>query len=524
MAASIHTFPPARSMSLGPIWVELETSLWADDPIYFELIITGTNSEDETIALTWGGTSLGFTLKDSPDASGLQLPTYTSGTVAAYAQALAEALRQNELLFNDFTVTVTGSNTVLLRYRYSSALETDHAETVSNFNIMASVGNGGSITAENLRALVQVYRYAGNLGTDPRLASFHAPYGASTGIATLDIGPAFVSLRPHLPSPASILGFASGLASDAFMQYYWRYADKHGTPAVAEAMQPMLEGAWHVIYGGAAGDAQASTASGFSWPDEDLRHCYMRRNSKGIANGLSFHKPIGEHQPDWVYVWNNSAGNREVGIHVHRQDGTEEELPRLDPVALAAKSLYWFSAGPGQLGLDIWADPDNPITRYTWSLYRAGTNLKITTVQYELLPDCQDWGLALLFDNGLGGCETVWLKGKATEGYDAASTDTVQRPRQPGWAPDLGEFDKLGTQGQPTWEASTGLFDDDAYLLHLRQLPLSSSAWIVDTENQRFLKVLVEAKRIESVRQDDQDLFHLAFSLRAAWADQASNL
>ena len=52
---------------------------------------------------------------------------------------------------------------------------------------------------------------------------------------------------------------------------------------------------------------------------------------------------------------------------------------------------------------------------------------------------------------------------------------------------------------------------------------MASHTWIVDTDNRRFLRVIVENKRMDSIQEDDQDLFALTFTVRAGWYDLAAN-
>jgi len=510
MAASVTTLPNNRNLSKDAIWLGITTDLWSDSPASFELVVTSGNTIGQQVTFTWGGSTVTFTVATSPDTSGLEIPRYSTGTVADYVVSLAEYLRQNETLTDDFIITSTATS-VLITARSTGALDLTATENISGMAI-TTTDSVGNFSETNLRALLKVVTRPTDPDDEETLATFHAPYDASTGTASIDVHSAFCRLKPHLPTTASIAAFASGDASDAYVAWSYRLADKYGTPAVAEALVLNNEYTFRTFYGSTAGDALED------WRNEVRRHMVRRRD------GETFYKPIGEAQPDWGYFYNASTGTRKIRVDTTAQDGTFTAAAIEHTIgSVQGGTILWASIGPPQLGLDVWADPDNPIVRYSVGYYNSSSGASLGKLYFEVMPDCQPWGMYLLFDNGVTGCETIWLKGKKTEGYDA-SAELVQRPRPVTWTPDIGEFDKLNAQGQTTWDCSTGHFNDDAYLVALRQLPLSTAAWLVDVENERFLRVNVDAKRIETVTQDDQDLFFMNITLRAAWTDQASNL
>ena len=127
----------------------------------------------------------------------------------------------------------------------------------------------------------------------------------------------------------------------------------------------------------------------------------------------------------------------------------------------------------------------------------------------------------LLFSNGLGGCESACFRGRQSVRYTTAAEE-VQRPRPQGWSISDGEFSMLGANGRASRVINTGWYSDPYYLEHLRQMPMGD-VWLIDTANQRFERVTVEPGEIE-ISRDDDTLFSLSFTIRAAWLDAASNV
>src|SRR5690606_30015171 len=97
-----------------------------------------------------------------------------------------------------------------------------------------------------------------------------------------------------------------------------------------------------------------------------------------------------------------------------------------------------------------------------------------------------------------------------------AERDTARRHRWTDYSVSGGELFAFSEEGNHTIEASTG-WHELYYIEHLRQL-LLGDLWIVDTENDRFLRVVCESKSVD-IQKNDQQLFSLTVTLRASWFD-----
>ena len=520
MAANLTTQPASRAYAGDSIWCKVETDLITGAAGYFEITITdGGPSPTETLTLTWPAGSITYEV-GSTDLS-LNWPEQSTATLEDYTATVAEFLRLREDVGALFDVTIedAAGGVIRLTAKTVEALDlTVTTDTMANVAVTATDGTAAS-AEDNLRAYVEVWTDTGDFNTARRLISLHSPYQVASADTDLDVAPAFAHLQAHLPDPATINPASAPsalpwtLASDAFEKYQLRVADKYGSPAVAEAL--FSWGPYMAIHGSRSSEAWSSTTI-------RLLHNYRRRD------GEQFRKPVSDQQPDWVYFAPATGENIYVIVTVYWSDGTESTYNpwSTTPVSMVDSYRVWYSVcGFRQLKLHTLTPSggtaaDAYIVGYDWKLKGASTT-PLATVGFDVLYDTP-WENYLLFDNGQGGMETVWLRGKKQEGYNA-SAEEFQRPRRPGHTAQIGDFDILAASGRPTWSMNTGWYSDPFYLEHLRQLPLGA-AWLVDRVQRRLLKVIIEARELSDVRRDDETLFSLSFNLRAGWIDTAANI
>lgn len=522
MAADLTAQPTGRKYAQDPIWLTIETDLITGTAGYFEITIAdGGPVATDTLTLTWPGGSIEYEV-GSTDAS-LNWPEQGIATLEVYTAQVAEFLRLREDVGALFDISIEDAPGGVIRITRKVAEAFALSFTDSMTDVAVTKTDGTAVSAEdNLRAYVEVWTYEGDdvaaFNAARRLAAFHSPYDVATAATQLDISAAFAHLAAALPDAATInpasfpLSLPFGEAEGAFQAYLLRIADKYGAPAGAEALYPW--GPYYALHG-----SRSTEASSTGTPT--LLHNYRRRDS------ANFRKPVGVWQPDWAYYMPTTDVDAYVDVIIYWSDGTtsSHEPWDTDTEALEAAHTYWFVAGYRQLGLHNVApsggtDADAYIVAYDLRI-RSDAPSTLATVRFDVLHD-SSWEQYLLFDNGCGGMETVWLRGKSTEGY-ASTIEEYQRPRRPDHTVERGDFDIFAPGGRPQWEINTGWHDDTFYLEHLRQLPLAA-AWLVDRVGRRLRKVIVQAGTLENIREDDQTLYSLKFNIKAGWLDAAANI
>lgn len=519
MAATIDSPPPSRAYHRNDVFLTLITDLITLQPAVISLDFTNTGPLlTETLLIEWAGNSIEFTVESVSNSTATAIPVWNgSETLPELVDRIFEAIRQNDLLTADFYVwrgPGTGSpQNISIRQIVPGVLDltvtnalTDVAETVTD--------GADPATEENLSAYMQVFDQADDPNADVRLFALHAPYDVSNSLATFNLKD-LISLQPARPdtdsiNPASTSPWPIGIALGAFMRYYFRYADKYGVPGVSEAL--LKSNTYYMLHGSRPGNSLNTAISPSS---VYLQHAYTR------ADGGTFMKPVAPDQPDWAYIW---VDTEITGVHMQVDitwsDGstTTEDVPSIY-FDLEAKKLYWLASGPLQnAGSLSPISPDLELVAYNWRLFGdpGGGEVLLAQVSYQVNCPCHPWNLYLLMDNGFGGCETVLLRGKTKEKYEVTTRETAQRLRWTDYSVALGEMFNFNAEGQPTFEVNTG-YHERWYIEHLRQL-LLGQLWIIDVDNNRFLRVLCESKSVD-ISEDDQQLFSMSITLRAAWLD-----
>lgn len=541
MSATLTIPPATRAFAGDPIWINVETDLITGTAAYFEITITnGGPSASETLTLTWPGGSITYTADATPDNTGLQWPLQGAATLEAYTNSIAEVLRQREDVAEVFDVSIVNAPGGVIRLTRNTVETFDLTVTTDTMtNVAVTATDGTAVSAEdNLRAYVEVWTDSGAFNTDARLIALHSPYDVETAATDIDISAAFAHLKAHLPDPDTIqiglsLALPVGAATDAMQKYYLRYADKYGSPAVAEALERSA-GSYYALLGSLAGDYVAGSAS-------LLHHNYQRRartyDPYTASTSRAMRKPIGDTQPDWVYLsitGTDDPTDVYVECLLYWSDGTTSihQPYDTDTTSLAANTIYWIIAGFRQLKINGVApsggtDPDAYVVAYDWILRKVSDNSALAAAYYQL-QYLSSWNYFLLFSNGQGGCETAGFFGKATERYKTQA-EKFRRPRRPDWDVSQHENQVLSLEGAREWELHSGWTTDADWLDHLRQLCLSDSVWLVDigrpdldVNDGRFLAVTVETSELET-RKDDETLFNLSITVRAAWIDTSAN-
>ncbi len=530
MAATIHTAPPTLNYALDPIYTLIQSDLVANFPPKIDILISGSGpTVGDTFVIAWKGITINFTIVNADNENATGFRDMNGGeSLNAYADAWAEYMRQNEQITSDWIVTRetdSGANRVVrLTYKTIERADVTADDTDLTNITLTPFDISGPTQVDNLRALVEVWEDTGDPGADRQLLKQHAPFDITTALARIDLSAAFADLEPCLPFPASINpSTLTNLYYEAcernWRKFYFRYAHKGGTPTQSDAMLKS-DSSYFAILGSKASDSLT--------PNTFYRvlHNYRRRD------GLVFRKPISCEQPDWIYWFSDNDGETvRASILVYWSDGTTSTYqPFATTIAPTLNICLKFGSGYRQNKLHLLSPPtgtaaDATIVGYDWRLEQVDAPGSYwLTVRYEVYPLPTQFGIYLLMANGLGGCESVWLRGKVERSY-SADREIFRRSRWPDGRTDAhvqrGDFSTFNQLGQGTIKCNTGWYADPYYLQHLQQIPLSD-AWIIDLDNRRFIRVIAETKELITSRDDDT-LFSMEITLRQATTDKAWN-
>lgn len=517
MAVTLHTPPTSPAYQRDSNFVEIETDQIALAPATVTLDISGGGpSIGQTFEIAWSGLELEFTVAAAYTPDALSIPAKGSETLEEYADIVAEAIRQNDLITTDFRVLALGlvgsAYRVRLEAKVAELLDVEVTHTLANVDVDV-VDGAAPTTVDNLSAYLQVFRVGATPNDDTLVAALHAPFDLRNARAAFDLKDLF-DLSPALPSGSSIdpvvfTSWPRAEAASAYANYYLRYAEKSGIPATASALLKSSD--YYMLRGGHPGDLLPGGTLAFV----RLQHAYRR------ADGAAFVKPISLDQPDWVYVYPTLAC---TGCYVELQvdwdngDTTTHTAPGAT-FTLDEKKMYWLCSGPLQHNIDGITPPSgasDPVY-YNWRLMGDigfGSGL-LMQVRYRIYCGCHPHNLFLMMDNGVGGMESVLFRGRSRFRYEA-ERDTARRLQWMGHTAALGDLFTFNAEGQQMFDLNTG-YHDLYYIEHIRQL-LLGDLWLIDTRNKRFLRVVCETKSVET-HENDQQLHSLTIAVRAAWLD-----
>lgn len=371
---------------------------------------------------------------------------------------------------------------------------------------------------DNLSCRLEVWRDTDS--GEEMLLRTKAPYSTIDKRATFDISGALRRDTAYLPSDVSIgISGASPYYDEAVGLtdvYRIRHADQYGSPVEPETLT--VEGDYLAIQGGLPADA----IQDINWAASAIAlHSYFYlRNSAFI-----FRKPVSKMQPDWIYFVGLVTDDFRVVVTIAYDDGTTDEY-NSTLMDITADTGYWVQSGYNQLKVDTNADPDKTVIGYNVSIIRVTGMQNVFTAFYVIDDVSPSWEHCILMENGMGGYESVRMKGITRHGHDV-EREEVQLTRWSDFSTSTGEFKKLRTAGSPLFNMHTGHYPV-YYLEHLRQL-LHGDVWAIDTElvllnDYRFKKMRVLSTSLGDFRSSVPGANGITLSLRHAWNDTGFNV
>lgn len=513
--------PPQRAFIGNPIWVGLQTDLIDTNKAWYQIALSGTGpTVGQVLTLTFSGGTITYTVGSSPTRTGLVWPVKSpSDTLVEYADIVADFLRQREDITAVFDITreatVSGSEIIRLTRKVH-----EEFSTVVTTNTMSNVAVtthpiAATTTPSGLRGVVVVCSDSGDFNTDEELLVLHAPY-RSDGTVLIDISAAFTGLSPDLPGNSSIAPTSNTWAlhnGGALQPYYFRFADKYGAPALSEALTRSTTN-YLAMAGSRAGPSIHAT------PDGLIRHNYYR------SDGGEFRKPIVPSTPDWVYFLPVSdeldGPTFYVQVLLYWSDGTTSIYHPYgtSPRTYTDGIIQVLPSGYRQLFLHNQVSPgasDALIIAYDWRFMQPSVVDPVAVVRYDVDHLSTHSAFHLAYENGVGGIETVTLRGRITQEYSGQRT-LWQRNKEE--SETQGDMALLSALASVNLEISSGFFDR-WYLDHIRQL-FHGKVWLVDDQVQRFVPMVITSEEFQ-MPPLDSNLHDFPLSIREAYINRNAN-
>lgn len=519
MSANQIVFPPSRAYNRDDTFIEFATNLVdVDTAAVVNIDISNGPTVGQELALEWAGKTAAFTVASTINAAGTAWPVKSGlETLEAYATRIYNLLLSREIITSSWRVIfvgdVSGSQRIQLIYRIPVTLAVTVTEDLANVAVNAIDGTDG-LLEPNLSCLVQVWAANPLADDDTLLGTLQSPYDIRTGTTQFNLKN-YVPVGVHLPAansiaPGIISTWPHGEATNALTQYYYRFNDKFGTPAVPLAL--LTSGRYYMLHGSLSADSVPVAA-----PDGAIPlHCHRRRD------GGEFEKWLSNGMPDYAYLF---ADEQLEACNVRHlvvwSDGTTTTHNfGGSAFDLEVNKAHWIRSTPISIN---YAPPSaGALPLYiTFQLFGdiGGGEETLLEIKYKVASP-QDWQYWILFDNGVGGCETALFLGKATMGLNI-TREIARRPRSSDFDPSVAELFAAGVEAQRTLSLNSGYLER-YQIEHLQQL-LLGDCWLIDGANERFIRLVCDSSQV-SVAQDDNTLFNLEASFRLAFIDTAINV
>ena len=469
---SITKSPPSHAFTGQSIPVEFQSSLFTLGKSSIELAFSDFVNAGESITIKWEGNEVVMTAATSPDGSGKQFPT-SDTTLDSFVDAVREHFLQNETLLQNTDISrinVAGAEKIKISFPANEVITITESNDLNNCTV--SISNFAGLAQDNLRAFVRLYQ-VGNL-KDEFLGALHGTYSTTDLKSKVDLSE-LIELAPHVPNSSSMQSWEYGVATNAFASCYFRYADKYGYPAVAEALQ---KSATFYIVAGAVENNPTKDFFAILRP-------WTCHNYKTIGS-VEYPKIVTLTQPDYFYFYSKSElNNYRIHCVLTWSDGTQSQHVVKGDISLQANTMYWFSSGYLQCGLSGVSNGSEIITHYQFAIGNLDQPGNVdsftvhTGVHYEIDMDMgRNWNTYLFAFNGVGGCESVGFFGKTGREVEKEAdvvelADSTRENFQP--------------RTRRKLELNSGYFDE-RYIEHYEQL-LTGKLWLIDMEHNRFLPV-----------------------------------
>ena len=495
--ATLITTPPAVAFANNLLQVVTESAHMTPNQeayILVEYAVAAGPSSGDSFDIVINTIIYTFTFASSP-ANIYEIATKGSMTESQYFAYLAEYFRSHPImseLFSTVILTDAGTFRFKLIWRKIEVVALSITlHTLINLTVTAHPITAIS-NVENLTAFLSVT----DADTQQIIIQKIGNYDVQSARCTFKISEAFQDLAATLPDPSV---FAPTIAADSFRHYYIRYADRFGYPAQTEARAKSTVKT--VIAGG--------TSSGLDSP-------FFLQSVYALHPAANEPKLVTYRQPDWLYLCSPlDLIDVFYDILIYLDDNTSFVHNPEVTFEMKKGEVQYIASGFRQLLLHTLTIPTGKtIIGYDVRMQHASTGV-FHIHSYELDAFTRHpWNLYILMDNGLGGMETVRLKGKRQLKYTA---DVITAENE------SGELSTAFAEGIETIDVSTGYYNLE-YIQTLRQLMLGRLflVSIKPFSTYTFTKIIADTKSADII-PDDNDLHALIFAFKKAKTEKQHN-
>lgn len=492
MIFTLDQVNPDTGHDCNPIWVTVGTQNIVPKLYNFSLWLTGL-TEGETLQIIINGKIYSWGVKDNPTQDELcdYLPSYPGFNIANWHFDVLNAIKLNWELYCLFDFDYNGDGIRFTLKECGNLIPIVNYSGTEPFTVIDE--DTGTISdmylRENLSSYLSVLKRDSNGGTE-KLIDLNANYDKKTRQACFNIQKAF-DLEPFLPNQINGGQFVltPQPAHTIWCDYSIAHGEKFGSPPTAKCVM-VDESIYTIIHGSKACDNKSELF------DPDCR-IWLLHNHKSCENpNFKFEKKVSKEQPDWMYFFVNTPTRLSIDTFITFEDGTTA-IRNLRPQSTNPldRGAYFIGTGHDQLNFSTL-----PQSVLKYEIFITDEDGKEYRICYDVCCECHPYACYILYFNGCGGCETVYLSGRKKVMYEVKKEIACKLKTKDSKVSDHQYF-SINGRGKRAFKVNSG-FHTENYIGQLRNL-LLGKAWLINKSENQFLPIEVETKSMV-ISEDDK--------------------
>ena len=476
-------------------------------------------ANNDTLSFSFNGTTVVFTFKTTPDASGTQIIVRTTETYTQYLNIIRNSIIQNYDIANNYLVEIFNDGTLHIRFtalNNGDEWEITQSESGSNFTFTEIIIGTDDDYYDNFQLMCQVWKGDSGSSTDVLLGEDRATPDAN-GEVVFDIAK---YLQPEIETsftwPEETAVYQHVLGS-AFFQYFIRIAEIKGIPPVVQAVSAQT--GYYALAGKKPDwkfDEDYRTLVDEAAWEGTTRLTYNQERS--FLTNQPAYKRIAKFQPEKLIFINWST---EVSLNIRYKlyytDGTTFENDIT--FTTVQYRVHELSIGPAWINIHT-IDANKTVSHYTIVLVDSSGS---PTPRSEVQTYVFDYGpykneRYFLFKNQRGGFDTVCFRGLRQRGLaiqadSIVSADGIGTP-----------FTRLKrtrhsiNSSSPIKIASGPL--DELELDHYKEILLSDEIYMVVDGNLHNCAIVTNS--VDDLKTDNQYTYNLNIEVLTDYVDSES--
>lgn len=505
---TVTNVSPTVSKDCDPVYVDVTTdSIGNIIPFFVDIYMNNpyeTTGLSHTFVFNGEAVTISSTTGNPCSSVGYLTGLNTPGAFEAWLEGVIEVLLRNYYILCNFdlSLTIFNNGRGRLRFLAKDCFEIETFEFVENQpdpqNTLgwAPVTNTGTFNDYFVDGRTQAFISVLKVNPDgsfDKSIELCADWDIKNKSACFQINKAF-DLRPHLPRDPFSLDYMTTdvyAAFDCFCVYKIISADKIVSTNSVQCVQTTDD-----VYTAICGSLGCYTdVEGYFDDNVTILHHLTGCEQPDI----DLVKCVNINQPDWTYFYIREAENIQAAFTFVDENGVETESFVNYVNGISDNGVYYIPTGPGSINI-----PQGTVEYCVTiqSLPDPGVSPEVYGQRcYKIDCECHPYDCYLIYFNGCGGMDTLYLRGKKKISFET-ERETFSKLRHKDTDKRYGSTQILCAEGKEVYKVSTGLHDLNQIGL-LRQL-LLGEVWLVNTTDKTFVPVQI---RERSFAETDDEFY-----------------